>query len=399
MSKLNINFNDKNYEVDNSALSEPRADFISHLGTIAGEGLKIIVDGVEYSVDPTKLNGAVISLEAVLNNLNAGGDVPTETLAPGLYQTGAIALYESGDVAGAEAMLTTSWDELVSSGAITVEDGAVAVGKVLPKLPAKNEYGFYYGVPYSLSDFSFVFYEDGAVEQYEYGELIATYPAGFAEYSANSIYISDFETTFMISSDGLTIEELNFGDIFELGSLAQIVGELIVPNDGSIMAIGEGAFRYQVDLTNITIPDSVTSIRDYAFEGSGLTSVVIPQGVTSLSYYAFCACLNLVSVVLPDSITRIEHSAFRECNSLKSVNIPNGVTAIEGQAFENTNLEGITIPSSVTFISFFIFRGASFSTVNFNGTIEQWHNIEKNPAWAGESAITTVICSDGDVAL
>ena len=78
MSKLNINFNDKNFEVSSSALSEVRADFVSHLGTIAGEGLKIVVNGVEYSVDSTKLTDAVASLEATFSALSGGGsDTPS----------------------------------------------------------------------------------------------------------------------------------------------------------------------------------------------------------------------------------------------------------------------------------------------------------------------------------
>lgn len=78
MSKLNISFNDKNYNIDKSALSDTRTDFVSHLGTIAGEGLKIVVDGVVYNVDATKLNDASSSLEALLDSLGdpAGGLEP-----------------------------------------------------------------------------------------------------------------------------------------------------------------------------------------------------------------------------------------------------------------------------------------------------------------------------------
>ena len=78
MSKLNISFNNKNYNIDKSALSDARTDFVSHLGTIAGEGLKIVVDGVVYNVDATKLNDAASSLEALLDSLggSAGGLEP-----------------------------------------------------------------------------------------------------------------------------------------------------------------------------------------------------------------------------------------------------------------------------------------------------------------------------------
>ena len=67
--------------------------------------------------------------------------------------------------------------------------------------------------------------------------------------------------------------------------------ELIIPfKNGStaITAIGELAFKDQVQITSIVIPDSVTSIGRYAFYGcTGLTSVTIGNSVTSIGAGAF----------------------------------------------------------------------------------------------------------------
>ena len=77
-------------------------------------------------------------------------------------------------------------------------------------------------------------------------------------------------------------------------------------------------------LTSVTIPDSVTSIGSFAFDGcSGLTSVTIPDSVTSIGSFAFDGCSGLTSVTIPDSVTSIGDSAFRFCDRLTSVYVPN----------------------------------------------------------------------------
>ena len=86
---------------------------------------------------------------------------------------------------------------------------------------------------------------------------------------------------------------------------------------------------------NTTIPNSVTSIGEFAFSGcSGLTSVTIGNSVTSIGKYAFSGCSSLTSVTIPNSVTSIGDYAFRKCSRLTSVTIPNSVTSIGEQAFE-----------------------------------------------------------------
>ena len=53
-------------------------------------------------------------------------------------------------------------------------------------------------------------------------------------------------------------------------------------------------------ITDLVIPDNVTSIGSWAFGGcSGLTSVTIPDSVTSIGYAAFKGCNGLTSITLP----------------------------------------------------------------------------------------------------
>ena len=100
------------------------------------------------------------------------------------------------------------------------------------------------------------------------------------------------------------------------------------------------------EITNLVIPNSVTSIGDYAFVScSGLTSITIGSGVTSIGYAAFGYCSGLTSVIIPNSVTSIGDNAFWECSGLTSVTIGSGVTSIGDNAFD-----GVDIPTVISLI-------------------------------------------------
>ena len=72
--------------------------------------------------------------------------------------------------------------------------------------------------------------------------------------------------------------------------------------------------------TTYVIPESVSRIVDYAFEGcSNLTSITIPSRVTYIGIWAFSGCSGLTSITISSSVTNIEYYAFRGCTNLKTV--------------------------------------------------------------------------------
>jgi len=182
------------------------------------------------------------------------------------------------------------------------------------------------------------------------------------------------------------------------------------------------------EMTDIIIPNSVTSIGEYAFWGcSSLTSITIPDSVTSIGDYAFRACSSLTSITIPDSVTSIGRSAFEKCDALERINytgdiaswcgisgvryligevyignqklqemtdiiIPNSVTSIGEYAFENcSNLTSVTIPGNVTNIGEFAFFNCSSLT---SVTIGNGVTSIGGAAFGGCNSLTSVIIPD-----
>ena len=103
----------------------------------------------------------------------------------------------------------------------------------------------------------------------------------------------------------------------------------------SVSAIGESAFRSYRSITTLSIPESVTSIGEYAFcECRGLTGeLIIPNSVISIGQSAFFGCVGFTSLVIGNSVTSIGGGAFCRCSGLTSVTIPDSVTSIGVRAF------------------------------------------------------------------
>ena len=182
---------------------------------------------------------------------------------------------------------------------------------------------------------------------------------------------------------------------------------ITIPN--SVTSIDEGAF-YHCKLTNITIPKSVTSIGNRVFNVSiGLMGVTVEEGNTKYDSRENCNAIietdsnTLVfgcnNTIIPNSVTSIGDYAFAECGFLRDITIPNGVTHIGDYAFDWSGLKSITIPNSVTSIGeeAFGYRGSSkipdFVVYGYSGTMAETYAKENGMIFqiGGESGGTEVL--------
>ena len=135
-------------------------------------------------------------------------------------------------------------------------------------------------------------------------------------------------------------------------SLTEFSGKFASEDGRCLIIDGILNFFAPYGLNEYTIPDSVTTIGDWAFwYCTSLTSVNIPDSVTTIGTHAFDCCTSMTSVTIGDSVTTIGDAAFQECTSLTSVNIPESVTTIGDGAFAGCYiLTSVNIPDSVTTI-------------------------------------------------
>ena len=201
--------------------------------------------------------------------------------------------------------------------------------------------------------------------------------------------------------------------------------------DGTCYISGIGAFTDKSIIIPSTSPtnDVVIGISEKVFYGcEGLTDVVIPEGVTSIGEYAFAYCEDLRSISIPNSIEQIGYNAFvgsnlvfyeelgrlylgnesnkyvvlvdtvdkmtsyvninnntkvilynafSGCDRLEQLNIPEGVVSIGRAAFSNcSKLKTVTLPATLKQISNEAFSDCpSMTRINYRGLIAAWEDV------------------------
>ena len=178
------------------------------------------------------------------------------------------------------------------------------------------------------------------------------------------LYLNNEIVTQLVIPDGVTnIGSYAFNYCTSLTSVT-------IPD--SVTTIGYCAFYNCSALTSVTIGDSMTSIASYAFDGCSnirdvyitdveawlnisfggntsypnyygrlhilgeggveITELTIPNSVTSIGDYAFYKCSSLTSITIPDSVTSIGNSAFYNCYKLVEVINHSALEIVKGNS-------------------------------------------------------------------
>lgn len=108
---------------------------------------------------------------------------------------------------------------------------------------------------------------------------------------------------------------------------------------GPITSMGNYAFAGSTYLTSLTLYDDIQTIGNFAFLGStSLKTVTLPKNLTSIGEYAFACCSELESITIPENVKTINPKTFADCSKLEYIILPAGLTTFD-DSLENCRPE------------------------------------------------------------
>lgn len=136
--------------------------------------------------------------------------------------------------------------------------------------------------------------------------------------------------------------------------------------NSQLETIGSGAFWNCTALSEVALSGKLKTIKSSAFRQCyALETIDLPESIESFGAYAFCYCTNLKSVKLPKG-AYLKRSVFSNCTKLTDVTISEDATEIPESSFSDcTSLKSVTIPASVKKVLSYAFSGCtSLESIN-----------------------------------
>ena len=184
------------------------------------------------------------------------------------------------------------------------------------------------------------------IKKYKGNDTVVQIPDKIGKAVVSTIGYKAFSPSGFYSSESYEDHYNKDGDIKlwkitpEEAEVRRNIGCVVIPD--TIKTIETGAFYKCEKLEEFTIPNSVSSIGEYAFYGTAIENLQIPNSIKELPRYAFANCSNLKVVDLGDGDLKVGYLAFDNCENLSDVIIRNNDIEIENHSFNNSKwLDGL----------------------------------------------------------
>ena len=179
-------------------------------------------------------------------------------------------------------------------------------------------------------------------------------PDGVKEICANAFY------------DCSALEKIEIPESVEMISGSAFIGTAYYNNEdnwtGDALYFDEMLVKVKKTASGVfSVREGTKIICDQAFEScSGLTEILIPESVTSIGYSAFQNCFKLKDISLPSGLLKLDSSAFIGCEALESITIPEGINEIPGYCFYSCDaLKTVNMHDNITAIGACAFYACS----------------------------------------
>lgn len=151
------------------------------------------------------------------------------------------------------------------------------------------------------------------------------------------------------------------------------------------------------NLTSVVLPKSLTTLGVYAFRGTDLKSLYLPKNIEDLKYQALCDMYNLEKIIFSSNLKTINEDNLRNSKITTMNFLKTNLETIGSYAFRGiSNLTTVLLPNTLTTIEDNAFyNDSSLIKVIYNGTIEQWNNIDIDPTGNEYLLNATIYCKDG----
>ncbi len=328
--------------------------------------------------------------------VNGGGKVtrPNDPIKSGVvfidwYKDEALTVtFDFNTVINTNIKLYAKWNwgyhiHFKQTGDTQIDTQIILAGKkaIRPNNPLRKDY--YFEGWYEDTSFEIPFDFNLAINKDK--DVYAKWGADFELYSLTNGYIGASKDILTIENNVATLNTILYPiethapylyrnkirtiavpkDIKEIGVDAFFgcsdIEKIILPQGLEI--INERAF-FSCSLKELSLPESVISIKNAAFSYSSLININLPSGLKSIAENLFSDCRNLKSIIIPNKVTSIGSGAFINCDSLLSVSLPEGLETIDTYAFWYCGLRSIILPESLISIG-----GGAFSQCDLESIV------------------------------